>query len=158
MEEPILQVLVYLYEYYFSSGQEPCHDPSVLSLELEEAGFHSEEIDKAFDWIDAIADFTNNIAGDALASTQGMRIYSDIECNKLDADCRGLLINLEQVNILNPLSRELVIDRLMALETQSVSIEQMKWVALMIVSSQPDAAHHRIMLETMLASEDRQIN
>jgi uncharacterized protein Smg (DUF494 family) len=35
--------------------------------------------------------------------------------------------------------REIVIDRLLALDTDELSLEQVKWVVMMVLSSQPGA-------------------
>jgi Smg protein len=44
---------------------------------------------------------------------------------------------LEQIGILSPVHRELVLDRLMALEAEDIGVEQVKWVVLMVLFSQP---------------------
>jgi Smg protein len=48
-----------------------------------------------------------------------------------------LLLSLEQAGILNALQREIVIDRLMALDAEDFDLEQVRWVVLMVLSSQP---------------------
>jgi Smg protein len=45
---------------------------------------------------------------------------------------------LEQNGILNSGNRELVIDRVMALEIEDISMEKLKWIVLMVLLSQPD--------------------
>ncbi len=45
---------------------------------------------------------------------------------------------LEHSGILNPANREIVIDRVMALENEEISIEKLKWIVLMVLLSQPD--------------------
>ena len=45
---------------------------------------------------------------------------------------------LEQSGILTPTNRELVIDRVMALEHEEISMEKLKWIVLMVLLSQPD--------------------
>jgi Smg protein len=46
-------------------------------------------------------------------------------------------MHLEQIGILSPVDRELVLDRLMALEAEDISVEQVQWVVLMVLFSQP---------------------
>jgi Smg protein len=46
-------------------------------------------------------------------------------------------VHLEQVGILSPTQRELVIEKLMALEGDDIDIERLKWVVLMVLFSQP---------------------
>ncbi len=55
----------------------------------------------------------------------------------MDAECRGFLLFLEQVKVLDATTRELVVDRVMALESESIDLEQLKWVVLMVLFNQP---------------------
>ena len=64
-------------------------------------------------------------------------MFAALEQARLDTDCRGYLVHLEQVGILSPTQRELVIDRLMALEGDEIDLEKLKWVVLMVLFSQP---------------------
>ncbi len=48
-----------------------------------------------------------------------------------------MLLALERGGILSPTQREIVIDRLLALDNEELSLEQVKWVVLMVLSSQP---------------------
>jgi Smg protein len=57
---------------------------------------------------------------------------------RLDTESRGLLMFLEQCGILNSASRELVIDRVMAIQEEPISLENLKWMVLMVLFSQPD--------------------
>ena len=45
---------------------------------------------------------------------------------------------LEQSTILSPASRELVVDRVMALNEETISLENLKWIVLMVLFSQPN--------------------
>ena len=64
-------------------------------------------------------------------------MFGALEQARLDTDCRGFLVHLENVGILSPVQRELVIDRLMALEGDEIDLEKLKWVVLMVLFSQP---------------------
>ena len=50
---------------------------------------------------------------------------------------RGLLLALERGGILGATEREIVIERLLALDTEELDLEQVKWVVLMVLSCQP---------------------
>ena len=56
MKENVLDVLMYLFENYFYD--EPDEQPDRESMEenLHEAGFSNGEIDKAFRWLDGLAE------------------------------------------------------------------------------------------------------
>jgi Smg protein len=79
-----------------------------------------------------------------------LRLYSTAEMARLSVECRGLLLSLEETEILNPTQRELVIDRLLALEVEDLSIEQVRWVVLMVLSSQPGQEAACARMETLV--------
>jgi Smg protein len=56
---------------------------------------------------------------------------------RLDTECRGFILFLEQMGVLSPASRELAIDRAMALENEDFDLDQLKWVILMVLFNQP---------------------
>ena len=56
---------------------------------------------------------------------------------RLSTECRGLLLTLERARVLTVQQREIVIERMMALDADEPDTEQLKWVVLMVLSSQP---------------------
>jgi len=134
MKENVFDVLIYLFENYMDDEAEQTPDPDVIRTELLEAGFPQREVNKAFDWLESLADQPLI----KTVSSPAFRIFSSQECAKLDTECRGLLMFLEQTGILMPASRELVIDRAMALNEETISLENLKWIVLMILFSQPN--------------------
>jgi Smg protein len=73
---------------------------------------------------------------------------------RLSVECRGLLLSLEEVHILNPAQRELVIDRLLALDVEDLNEEQVRWVVLMVLSSQPGQEQACARMETLVFDSD----
>jgi Smg protein len=55
---------------------------------------------------------------------------------KLDARCRGFLLTLEQSGILTPQTRELVIERSLAASGDTLTLEQLKLIVLMVMWNQ----------------------
>src|SRR5215813_12271408 len=109
MKEDVLDVLMYLFEAYVEADPEPAPDRSILRGQLEQAGFRDREIDQALTWLDGL----NRLEGAADALTdRAVRVFSNQELARLDTDCRGYLMHLEQIGILSPAQRELAIDRI----------------------------------------------
>lgn len=144
MAESVLDVLMYLFE---TSGDEeaPNADRDELRQELERAGFRNRSIERALDWLDGLA-LRREAAGDEAPTERSIRVFNREECARLDAESRGYLMYLEQIGILTPTHRELVLDRLMALDAEEIEIEDIKWVVLMVLFSQPgeEAAYARM--------------
>ena len=136
MRENVLDVLMYLFETYIETQDETEMDQEDLRVDLTEAGFNSNEIEKAFDWLDKL-NHMSSITED-LFDVSSNRVYSKIEMSRLSSSCRGFIEYLEQINILSFNQRELLIDRLLALNTNDIDIDQIKWIVLMILFSQPN--------------------
>ena len=136
MNENVVDILIYLFENYMDSGQERDSDQQQIHDELVEAGFPEREVVKAFEWMDELASRQDSPV-DQAHTASAHRIYTDREQRKLDVDCRGLLLFLEQNSILDQTSRELVIDRALALDTHQIGVDELKWIVLMVLISQP---------------------
>ena len=136
MKENVLDVLMYLFETYVDAEEEPEPDQNELRNELSRAGFGDSEIDRALDWLDGLTD-DHESRNYNLQTPRGTRIYNFIENDRLNSACRGFITYLEQIGILSPPQREILIERLLALETPDIDVEQIKWVVLMVLFSQP---------------------
>ena len=64
-------------------------------------------------------------------------MFTDNELARLSSACRGVLLRLERAGVLSSAQREIVIERMLALDTEEPDTEQLKWVVLMVLSSQP---------------------
>jgi Smg protein len=147
MKETLLDVLMYLFENYHDGELEDTDNQETLRVELAAAGFPEEEVAHAFAWLDGLA---KQRAEPALGGRTGViRLYAVQEQDKLSAECRGFLLYLEQLSILGPESRELVIERLLALEDE-IDLERVKWVCLLVLINQPGAEEAAVHLEDMV--------
>ena len=77
------------------------------------------------------------LVGVSLRAAPSVRVLATDEAERLDLECRSFLLSLEQAGVLDTTTRELVIDRVMALETRAIDLEQLKWVVLMVLFNQP---------------------
>ena len=152
MKETVLDVLMYLFESFVDSDDEPEPDRNELREELERAGFGDREIDRALDWLDGLN--AAEVATSEAPRAAAMRIYDRAEQERLDAKSRGYLLHLEQIGILPPPQRELAIDRLLALDSEDIDIEQIKWVVMMVLFSQPGHEQAYAQMEDLVFAEE----
>lgn len=148
----MLDILIYLFENYvdndFDVAPEP--DRDTLKAELALAGFADREIDQALLWLESLAAApANNVH----PTSRSVRIFDAAECARLDLACRGYILQLENLGILSPVQREWVIDRLLAVAAEEIDIEQVKWVVLMVLFSQPDEANAYARMEDLVFEE-----
>jgi Smg protein len=144
MENTVFDILIYVFDHYMFEELPASAERESIARDLESAGFGGANVERALDWLADLAHERERSAEDAVA--RGFRIFSAEELAHLNAECRGLLISLEHNGILSPHQREIVIDRLMALGVEDLDVEKVKWVALMVLSSQPgqEAAYARM--------------
>ena len=153
MKEGVLDILIYLFENYFDTDLDEDFEPDrdTLKQELEHAGFPPEEVERALCWLEELAADPARAA--PVPTARAIRIFDVLEQTRLDTDCRGYLVHLEHVGILSPTQRELVIDRLMALEGDEIDIETLKWVTLMVLFSQPGQENAYARMEDLVFDE-----
>jgi|TARA_B100000929_G_scaffold222842_1_gene179218 Smg protein len=137
MKETVFDVLMYLFDNYFEEDYEINSDQESLKFELVQAGFSDNQVKKAFDWLEGLALQKDLIQSGNLTEKSTLRMYSEREMEKLDVECRGFLLFLEQSDVLDAYDREVVIDRAMALEAEEIDLQQLKWVVLMVLLNQP---------------------
>ncbi|MDX1480794.1 MAG: DUF494 domain-containing protein [Woeseiaceae bacterium] len=153
MKEGVFDVLMYLFETYIDDDEDPEPDQNELRGELVKAGFGDVEIDRALNWLDGLSENHEERIHNP-QTENGTRVYSDVELERLDTQCRGFILYLEQIGILAPQHRELLIDRLLALETPDVDVEQIKWVVLMVLFSQPGQELAYARMEDLVFEEE----
>ena len=134
MKENALDVLMYLFHNAMEVDVDIDPDRDFVQMELLAAGFPLREIDQAFAWLDSLVD---RPPVGLPVNPHSCRIYVPAEQARLDVECRGFLLFLEQSGILDPETRERVIDRAMALNTDEIDLYELKWIILMVLFNQP---------------------
>jgi Smg protein len=152
MKENVLDVLMYLFENFMDEETHIDASQEALKTELVSAGFPEAEINKAFSWLEGLSKAQEHWspAGPGVPS---VRIFTPQELDRLDLECRGFLLFLEQVGVLDQATRELVIDRVMALGTEEIDLEQLKWVILMVLFNQPGQEAALAWMEDLVFNE-----
>ena len=151
-EETILDVLLYLFENYFYDDPDAVRDRDSLQASLIGAGFSPTEISKAFDWLEELANQRPTLSQPRADGP--VRVFVEAEVDRLDRDCLGFLMFLEQHGVLDADQRELVIDRAMALDQDEVDLDDLKWVVLMVLFNQPGAEAAFAWMESQMFGDD----
>ncbi len=156
----MFEVLVFVYENYWRG--DACPQWRQLERKLSAVGFEAQEIEDALHWLNGLSQATHNTqrhgshrngavtptpshGADRLAlgdSGTSMRVFSVLEQNRLGSECLGFIRFLEDAGVLLPHMREIVVDRAMASGVDTVSLEDLKIIILMVYWSfgeEPDA-------------------
>jgi Smg protein len=145
MKENVLDVLMYLFQNYMEDDVDVDPDRESIQTELLAAGFPSREIQQAFEWLDSLVD---RQSVPLPVNPSSCRIYVEPELARLDVECRGFLLFLEQGGILDPETR-----RVMALEAEDIGLYQLKWIILMVLFNQPGQEEAYAWLEDLVFDE-----
>ena len=150
VNENVIDVLIYIYENYMDAEESVPTDQIILEEELVQAGFPQGEIKKAFNWLDELAWRQGTLAYADAQPNRSMRIYSERERQRIDLEIQGMLLYLEQTGILDPMSRELVIERAMAIETDELTADDVKWIVLLVLLNQPGQENAFALMEELV--------
>jgi Smg protein len=151
IKQSVVDVLMFLFEEYLGDSNEPMDERNNMQVRLEEVGFQHQEIDQAFNWLEDLATLREG-EGYMLANTNSIRVFSDFEKNILDEESIGFLMYLEQSDILTPITRELVLDRIIALD-HPLDIEQLKWIVMIVLHTHPGEENAFAWMEGLVFNE-----
>ncbi|MGX9419278.1 DUF494 family protein [Vibrio sp. RC27] len=155
----MMDILMYLFETYIHSEAELQFDQDELEDELLRAGFRQNDIYKALTWLEELAALQQSDEQSEIASgaTTSIRIFTDEEMKRINVECRGFLLFLEQIKVLNTETREMVIDRVMGLETAEFELDDLKWIILMVLFNVPGYESAYTMMEEWLYTKEQGI-
>jgi len=124
-------ILVYLFEHCQQADLAQNRD--IVAKKLTAAGFEDADISEALTWMAGVMHATHHSLAPLPDARSAFRAYAPKELAKLDAECRGFLLTLEHGGILNPQTREHVIERALAAVGERLSLEQLKLIVLMVL-------------------------
>lgn len=149
----MLEVLMFLFENYMHDNIVLNADSANVIFELERIGFDRYEIDRALGWLDGLIQVQSTVLTGPAPTSHAFRYYSIEESERISINGKGFLLYLEQLGILDPLTREIVIDRVMALDYREVDVPRIRWVVLMVLFNQPDKKAALSLLQDMILAD-----
>jgi Smg protein len=149
----MFEILMFLFENYLDDTAVLKMDDDAITLELEKIGFDRYEINRALNWFNGLIQFQKTVAPSHKLTPLAIRHYAPEEAERLGVEGRGLLLHLEQVGIIDPITREMAIDRIMALDYREVDLGRIKWVILMVLFNQPDKKSALTLMQDMVLAD-----
>ena len=148
----MFDVIIYLFESYMQVDQNVEVDAQEITDELLEEGFQSSDISKALSWLDHLSGLHEQAAENYIEQEKptSHRIYSALEQKRINSEGQGYIFYLEQADILNTYTREIVIDCAMLLDVNELALHDLKWLILMVLFNDPESENEFLQLESML--------
>jgi Smg protein len=152
----VLKVLIYVYDHYMLADPADVPERHHMLEDLQRRGFSVSEVVQAMEWLSAlVGDQRASPGASDMESARGaLRVFTDGELSRLSADCRAFLLLLDRQRVLTPQQRELVIERALALDVDEVGVDQLKWVVLLVLSSQPGQELAFARFESVMSAAD----
>ena len=150
------EVLVYLFEN--CQQAELADDRERVARKLSAAGFEDADISEALHWLAGVARTARTTSAPLPDTRKSFRAFAPRELAKLDAQCRGFLITLEQSGILTAETRELVLERSLAASGPSLSLDQLKLIVLMVLWNQKTPTSQLVAEDLFSAAQPRLAN
>ena len=147
------EILVYLFEN--CQQREVAYDRERIAKKLSAAGFEHADISEALHWLAGMARAPQAEPVTLPDPSRTFRAFAPRELAKLDAQCRGFLLTLEQSGILTPQNRELAIERCLAASGGALSLEQLKLIVLMVLWNQQTPTSQLIAEELFATAQSR---
>ena len=156
IKQSVVDVLMFLFERYLDDDTQDDNnrvtdERDSIQLRLEEMGFHNHDINQAFDWLEDLADLREKDQPIPVKATS-TRIYSEEEKKLISLESIGFLNFLEQTHILTSITRELILDRVIALG-HPLDAEQLKWIIMIVLHSHPDEENALALMEDFIFDE-----
>ena len=150
----VLKVLIYVYDHYMLVDPADVPERHHMLADLQKRGFSVSEVVQAMEWLSALVGDQRGSPGavDPEPDHGGLRVFADGELSRLSPDSRAFLMLLDRQHVLTPRQRELVIERALALDVDEVDVEQLKWVVLLVLSSQPGQELAFARFESVMAA------
>jgi Smg protein len=147
-------ILVYVFENCRQA--DIAHDSELVAKKLSAAGFEDDDISEALSWLAGVVRIVHRDLAPLPDLRATFRTYAPKELAKLDAECRGFLLTLEQSGILEPSTREHVLERALATTGGTLSLEQLKLIVLMVLWNQQTPTS-RLLAEDLFAIQGERL-
>lgn len=146
----MFDILMFLFDSYFTAGHYP--EPGALSIKLTAAGFEEDEIHSALTWLSTVRELSEIEYPESI-NHSGPRYFANFEMRRISIDGLKFISFLETNKMITPIEREMIIDRAMALGRESLSVEKIKLITLMILWNQHDNLDP-LLIEDLLSPSD----
>ena len=157
MKENVVDILKYLFESYLDEEFNQIPTDKNVEKELSLAGFKEHNITKAFKWLNDISQIENNLFEQKQFEEKihdyNYRIYNSYELERFSTEARGFIVYLENKGLLDFNLRETLIEKALALDVDTIDLNLMQWVVLMVFYNISDSAAVFAWIEDIIFEE-----
>jgi len=151
----MFDILMYLFESYFDAGSYP--DPDKLSIKLSAAGFDDGDIHQALAWLSGLKQLSQADYPEAI-NLAGLRCFADLELQRISNEGLQFISFWEHSKLITPVEREMIIDRAVAFGRESLALDKVKLIALMVLWNQHEELDPLIVEDLLTPANSGQLH
>ena len=151
----MFDILMYLFESYFHAGSYP--DPDKLTIKLSAAGFEDDDINRALTWLSGLNQLTQTDYP-ARINQGGLRSYAKMEIQYISPEGLHFISFWEHNKMVTPVEREMIIDRAVAFGRDSLPLDRVKLIALMVLWNQHEELDPLLVEDLLTPANSAQLH
>ncbi len=151
----MFDILLFLFENYFDAGSYP--ETTRLSAKLSAAGFEDEDIHQALTWLNGLRELSQ-ATYPAVINTSGLRCYTEFESQRICDEGIQFIAFWEHNKFITPIEREMIIDRVVALGRDKLSLDKVKLIALMVLWNQHEDLDPALIEDLLTSTDSAQLH
>lgn len=151
----MFDILMYLFESYYNAGSYP--DPDKLSIKLSAAGFEGDDINEALIWLSGLNQLSQTDYP-TLINRGGLRSYAKLETEYISVAGLHFISFWEHNKLITPVEREMIIDRAVAFGRNSLPLDRVKLIALMVMWNQHEALDPLLVEDLLTPANSAQLH
>jgi Smg protein len=129
----MIDILLYLFDQKLADDAAYAGSQVQIQQQLIAQGFAPYEINLALNWLKDLKEWCEVSHFRVMPQATSVRVWTSEELKKLTRATLEMLCRLEQQEVIDQWQREIIIDRAMAINTNSIDVEQIKWVTLIVL-------------------------
>lgn len=147
MKEQLIPILLYIFDHHMKNNELQVEKIEDLLEDLETAGFDKELSATAVAWLEDIISLHKAESMHTNTESTATRVFTPEEISILSTEVRGYILYLERAGILNPVTRERVLNRLISVDEYPIEVEHVKLVTMLVLEHEPEK--HQAALQSM---------
>lgn len=136
MKGKIFDVVAYITQRCHEPGSR-VSDPVELRDELLDAGYHEDDVERAFGWLARLRRDGVWSGAWLAAPSVAQRVPDEAELEKLSTEARGFLLRLESMGVLEPAMREAVYARAMNVDVPVLGVDEVRLLIALLFEAMP---------------------
>lgn len=159
MGESLFSLLLYVFENYPQLDEIDDNKHQEITDEMLKAGFEKTDVERVLNWFRHLNHQRELLSNSSLKhQVSSHRVFARRERDCLTPEARSRLLELQQKGYIDTVTRELVLDRLIALDEPMLDASEIDWLVLVIMFQDNSQPYQMRLMEDMVLQGEPSIS